>query len=46
MNLTIIQRITVFLWFMFDVLKHEQYIYWLNLGLQPKYAFKKVNITL
>lgn len=42
MKLNLIQHITVFFWFIFTFHKYVQYLQYLHIGLQPKYAFEKV----
>lgn len=41
MNLTFPQMITVWLWSIFDTWKYNQYCYYIDIGVQPKYAFEK-----
>lgn len=41
MNLTTLQYITLFFWSIFSPTKYNQYEYYLNIGLQAKYAFEK-----
>lgn len=41
MNLTFKQFIIVIYWSILDRFKYNHYNYYLSIGVQPKYAFKK-----
>lgn len=43
MNLTFMQSMILFYWFIFNLPKYSKYSYYLQLGLQPRYAFIKAN---
>lgn len=42
MGLTIIEHLVVFYWFLLDIRAFQEYQYWIDAGLQVKYAFQKV----
>lgn len=42
MNLTFKQFLIVIYWSILDTFKYNQYSYYLSIGVQPKYAFEKV----
>lgn len=42
MKLTIIESIVVLYWYLIDIRAFHDYKYYLSVGVQAKYAFKKV----
>ena len=42
MKLSIIENLIVLYWYLLDIQAFQEYKYWVELGLQVKYAFKKV----
>lgn len=42
MNLTILQNLIILYWFLFQIEYYFQYRRYIDMGLQPKYAFEKV----
>lgn len=41
-ELSILENLIVFYWFLLDINAYGQFNYWVNSGVQIKYAFKKV----
>lgn len=42
MELSIIEHLIVFYWWLLDVRAFQEFEYWKSTGVQIKYAFKKV----
>jgi hypothetical protein len=40
-ELNIVQEFGIIYWFLFDEYRYESYMYWLEVGLKPKYAYEK-----
>ena len=40
--MSILREITVAYWYLFDNWRFDTYQYYINIGVQPKYAFEKV----
>lgn len=46
MELTILENLVVLYWYLLDIRAFQDYQYWLSVGMQAKYAFKKVKNKL
>lgn len=42
MDLSIIEHIIVFYWYLLDIRAFQEYEYYKSIGVQAKYAFQKV----